>query len=104
MAQTRIQLNDVIYNAASQSFEALVSISDGTRSKRYACAIDAPINMSFEQATAGLKTQALRKHASGRGLHSQMRRQLPSQRAGRAAFDPRAWLSSLGCTTRSNAA
>ena len=57
--QTRqIQMNDVIYNAAEQCFEALVTVHDGDRSRKYACAINAPMTMSFDQAAKGLTTQA----------------------------------------------
>ncbi|MEQ6249853.1 orotidine 5-phosphate decarboxylase [Sulfitobacter sp. HNIBRBA3233] len=92
---TQVQLDNVIYNAATQSFEALVSVRSNGGTRRYACAIDAPITMSFEQAAEGLRTQALRRHSSGRGLYSQMKRHAPSLRAGREKFDPRRWLSEL---------
>lgn len=61
-----LQLSDVIYNAANQSFEALVSVHDASGTSRYACAIDAPIDMEFEIAATGLSTQALRRHTQGR--------------------------------------
>ncbi|KEJ90347.1 hypothetical protein [Sulfitobacter donghicola] len=104
MKQTKIQLNDVIYNAATQCFEALVTVSDDQRKKRYACAIEAPINMTFEQAAEGLKKQAMRKHVSGRSLFSQVLPHRPSVRAGRAAFDPKSWLEQLGFGSQQNAA
>ena len=94
--QTRpIQLTDVIYNAANQSFEALVTVHDGDQSRKYPCAINAPINMSFKDAAEGLKTQALRRHKASRGTYSEIRRHVPQQRAGRPAFDPMRWLESL---------
>lgn len=104
MKQTRIHLNDVIYNAGAQAFEALVTVDDGAKTRRYACAIKAPISLSFEDATAGLKTQAVRQHRKGTGLYSQMRRNAPSLRAGRARFDPRVWLTQLGFMPNSDAA
>lgn len=79
-----LQLNDVIYNAANQTFEALVAVHDASGTRRYACAIDAPIDMEFEIAAAGLTTQALRRHA--RGQVDSVRVPAPvTQRAGRLA-------------------
>ncbi|MFL4469053.1 orotidine 5-phosphate decarboxylase [Tateyamaria armeniaca] len=60
-----LQLNDVIYNAANQTFEALVSVHDASGARRYACAIDAPIDMEFKDAAKGLSKQALRRHKRG---------------------------------------
>ncbi|WP_299727570.1 orotidine 5-phosphate decarboxylase [uncultured Tateyamaria sp.] len=65
MQTVPLQLSDVIYNAANQTFEALVSVHDGSNARRYACAIDAPIDMEFEDAARGLSTQALRRHKRG---------------------------------------
>ncbi len=94
--QTRpIQLTDVIYNAATQSFEALVTIHDGDRFRKYACAIDAPISMTFEDAAHGLTKQALRRHKTRGGMFSEITRHTPSQRAGRPSFDPLRWLESI---------
>ena len=90
-----IQLSDVIYNAANQSFEALVTVHNDDGSRRYACAIDAPIDMSFEDAAKGLKTQAMRRHAGRGGLFSQTLTRSPALRAGRAKFDPVRWLHGL---------
>ncbi|MEL7091146.1 MAG: orotidine 5-phosphate decarboxylase [Pseudomonadota bacterium] len=59
------QLSDVIYNAATQSFEALVTIHDANEVRSYDCAIEAPITMDFQQAAKGLTTQALRRHSRG---------------------------------------
>lgn len=61
-----LQLSDVIYNAASQSFEALVTVHDASGKQRYACAIDAPIDLAFEDAARGLTKQALRHHGRTR--------------------------------------
>lgn len=94
--QPNVHINDVIYNASTQCFEALVSVHAGTRASKYPCAIEAPITMSFEDATEGLMTQALRRHSQRSGLHSQMRNHAPLPRAGRQRFDPRDWLEQLG--------
>jgi hypothetical protein len=94
--QTRpIQLTDVIYNAATQCFEALVTVQDGEQLRRYACAIDAPITMSYRDAADGLSRQALRRHAQKRGLNSEVLRHVPAQRAGRRSFDPLRWLEEV---------
>ena len=57
-----LQFSDVIYNAANQTFEALVTVHDQSGARRYACAISAPIDMEFEDAAKGLSTQAMRRH------------------------------------------
>ncbi len=94
--QTRpIQLTDVIYNAANQSFEALVTVHDSDASRKYACAINAPISMSFQDAAKGLTTQALRRHKTRGGVYSEMKFTAPVPRAGRRPFDPMRWLESL---------
>lgn len=94
--QTRpVQLTNVIYNAASQCFEALVTVHDGDKSKKYACAIDAPIEMTFEDAATGLKTQALRRHAGMSGLASRYITPRAAQRAGRPVHSTMEWLENL---------
>lgn len=94
--QTRpIQMTDVIYNAANQCFEALVTVQDGKQQRRYACAINAPITMSLRYAADGLTRQALRSHAQKRGLSSEVLRHVPAQRAGRRTFDPLRWLEEV---------
>lgn len=96
MTQTQVQLSQVIYNAANQSFEALATITNQTDTKTFPCSIEAPITISFERAAEGLKTQALRKSASSHGMYSQMRHHMATVRAGRPRFDPRTWLAQLG--------
>jgi len=104
MTHTSTQLNQVSYNAANQCFEALVIVTqDGTR-RAYACAIEAPITLSFEQAADGLRTQALRRSREATGMYSQMRHAPVRPRAGRAVFDPRKWLAQLGLSGFKNAA
>lgn len=66
MQTVPLQLSDVIYNAATQSFEALVIVHDAQTVRSYACAIAAPITMEFADAASGLATQALRRHTRGR--------------------------------------
>lgn len=71
-----LQFSDVIYNAATQRFEALVTVHDHSGARRYACAISAPIDMAFEEAAKGLSIQAMRRHDRkdlGSVLHSNSR-------------------------------
>ncbi len=94
--QTRpIELTNVIYNPANQCFEALVTVHDGDTTRKYPCAINAPIDMSFEDAAKGLSTQALRRHKGAATTYSEIARHVPAQRAGRPAFDPMRLLESL---------
>ena len=94
--QTRpTQLTDVIYNAATQSFEALVTVHDGDTSRKYPCAINAPIDMTFEDAAKGLTLQALRRDRARTDTFSRLAPHMPTQRAGRTGFDPKRWLESI---------
>jgi hypothetical protein len=95
MQRHTVELNNVIYNATSQRFEALATVHGGTETRKFACAIDAPIDMSFEDASVGLTTQALRRHSGRGGLSSsQVFNPTLAQRTIRAAaptkrnFDP----------------
>jgi hypothetical protein len=95
MQTTNLQLNDVIYNAAESSFEALVTVNEGGKSLRYACAINAPISMDFAEAARGLSKQAIRRHRNYVGMRSEIVSPHPELRAGRPKFDPRRWLENL---------
>lgn len=90
-----IQLKDVRYNAASQSFEAAVTVHDNATVRTYACAIAAPISMGFAEAATGLSKQAIRRHQQRGGLFSEADRPLVPQRAGRPGVDPVAWLKKM---------
>lgn len=87
MQSQSIQLSDVIYNAASQCFEALVTIRNGELTRRYPCATAGPITMSFSDAAAALKEEALRQHKRQDGLSSQIATPKPSPRALRLQPD-----------------
>ncbi len=95
MQTNPIQMSDVFYNAAEQSFEAVVTVHDGDRSRKYACSICAPITLSYKDAATGLSKQALRRHSGRGGLHSEIKRQTPPQRSGRPRFDPKTWLEEV---------
>ncbi|WP_243253576.1 orotidine 5-phosphate decarboxylase [Pseudosulfitobacter sp. DSM 107133] len=72
MQQYPVELNSVIYNATTQSFEALVTVHAAQGARKYACAFEAPITMSYADAASGLATQALRRHAGRGGLSSSL--------------------------------
>lgn len=96
MTQTQVQLRNVTYNAANQSFEALATVTSQSGTRTHPCFIEAPVTMSFEGAAKGLETQALRNDTRESGLSSQMRHRVVPVRAGRQRFGPRAWLAQLG--------
>ena len=62
MQTYKTELSDVIYNAANQAFEALVTVRDFGHTHKYPCAITAPITMDFKDAAEGLTRQANRRH------------------------------------------
>ncbi|MEQ6203265.1 orotidine 5-phosphate decarboxylase [Sulfitobacter sp. HNIBRBA2951] len=95
MKDTKTHIDQVIYNACAQQFEALVTVGTGDDAKKYACAIDAPITMTFKDAAQGLTTKALRMDKKHQGLRSFTRQHVAAVRAGRPRFDPRVWLSQL---------
>jgi hypothetical protein len=95
MQRHTVELSNVIYNAASQRFEALATVHGGTEARKFACAIEAPIDMSFEDAATGLTTQALRRNAGRGGLSSKhmfhpskVQRALRSVLPTKRSFDP----------------
>ncbi|APX13438.1 hypothetical protein [Tateyamaria omphalii] len=85
MQTVPLQLSDVIYNAATQSFEALVTVHDDRDSRSYACAINAPITMAFEDAAEGLATQAMRRHTHGRSRNAHLPAAMTPRRPNRLA-------------------
>lgn len=95
MQTQSVQLADVIYNAANQTFEALATVHSEGRTRKYACEINAPITMTFKEAAAGLTKQALRRESHRGGLYSEASVHVAHQRAGRPRFDPRRWLEEL---------
>ena len=95
MQAPSLQLSEVTYNAADQTFESLVTVGDGETKRKYACSIDAPISMSFEDAASGLGVQALRRHEGRGGMFSEVSNHVPAQRAGRRSFDALSWLEQI---------
>ena len=104
MPSSQIHLSQVIYNAATRSFEGKATIREGGQTYSYACEIQAPITMTFEDAAKGLSTQAMRRHNGRGGLRSTTQMQLSHARAGRPRFDPVRWLEMLINRPDTNAA
>lgn len=104
MTGLEITIETVSYNAAEQTFEGLVTVSDAQKMRRYPCAIAAPITMSFETAAQGLSRQAFRKHTRASGVYSQIKRHAPSMRKPRRRFDPRSLFALLTTATEQRAA
>ncbi len=70
MLTLKPELTDVIYNAATQAFEAKVTLHEPTGPVSYACEVEAPITTSFEDAAELLTREALRRHGAPLGLRS----------------------------------
>lgn len=87
MENQTVELSNVIYNAANQSFEALATVYAGSLTRSFACEINAPIDMKFEDAAKGLSTQALRRFNGRGGLSSvhPVTTRAPKIRAGRTS-------------------
>lgn len=66
------RVSDVIYNAATQSFEATVTLFENNAGVKYACSVPAPITMSFQDATRRLIAQARRQQKTPVGLRARM--------------------------------
>ena len=78
MTPIKVQLDNVTYNAATQAFEARAVLYDGDRRHSYACMIEAPITMEYDDAAGRLSRQAFRFHRAyrkslGRPLRSRPR-------------------------------
>ncbi len=76
-----IELSDVRYNAANQQFEAAVTVHDNSTVRTYACAIEAPISTSFEDAAQRLGKTAIEQHQNHGGLFSETQRFTPLKNA-----------------------
>jgi hypothetical protein len=95
MSKYPVKVDSVRYNAATQSFEATVTVYGSLGTRNYACAFEAPITMSFTDAAEGLATQGRRRYAGRGGLHSRNSQRPVKQRAGRRSFNPAQWLEGL---------
>lgn len=92
MSNERIKMDGVRYNAATQSFEATVTVFGDEGRRSYACAIPAPITMSFADAADGLARQAKRRYDGRGGLFTRPVPRHPAIRSGRRRFSPSEWL------------
>ena len=90
-----VQLTDVIYNAATQSFEASVTIYEKSAAYRYPCVIEGPISMRFQDAAKALEKQAFRQHGNPAGLCSVTRQPIPQRQLRHHRLDLRVWLQNL---------
>jgi hypothetical protein len=95
MSKHPVKIDSVRYNAATQSFEAAVTVYGDRGTRSYACAIEAPITTTFAEAAEGLAVQAQRRYGGRGGLHSRRTAHVPRLRAGGRAFDPSRWLQGL---------
>ncbi|MEL7100304.1 MAG: orotidine 5-phosphate decarboxylase [Pseudomonadota bacterium] len=98
MTNPSIQLSEVVYNAATQSFEARATVYAPEGARVYACAIDAPITMTFADAASGLSKQALRRHTARGGLRARIiapARAVAARARARRRMDPFAMLRRL---------
>jgi len=66
------RVSDVIYNAATHSFEATVTFYENGTAVKYACEVSAPITMSFEDATRRLIAQAKRQQKKPGSLQARV--------------------------------
>ena len=83
MTPIRVELSNVTYNAANQSFEARATLHDMGIRHSYACMIEGPITMGFDDAAGKLSRQAFKIHRlagrmRSRGQHPQVQRLLSS--------------------------
>ncbi|MEM7521102.1 MAG: orotidine 5-phosphate decarboxylase [Pseudomonadota bacterium] len=90
-----IELSDVRYNAGTQSFEASVTVHDNATVRRYACAMQAPITMAFDDAAKGLAKQAIRRHQRRGGLFSDMTDRVQNVPARMTRRTAKRWLARL---------
>lgn len=88
MTQHPVELSNVIYNPATQSFEARAVVHDPKGARSYACAVSSPITTNFEEASARLNSEALRRHGGQSSALPQARiarkRQEPTRTGQRA--------------------
>lgn len=95
MYTRQIQMNDVIYNAAEQCFEAVVTVHDGDSLRKYACSINAPMSTSFADAAKGLSTQAERRHLGRGGMFSEVQKSIGTKPTRTARFELKSWLENI---------
>ncbi len=90
-----IELDDVRYNAATQSFEAAVRLHDGPITRTYPCSVEAPLSTAFEYATRRLSALAIQQHVSGGGLFSETGQRAQPHARRKQRLSSQGWLSKL---------
>jgi len=87
MSSYHAQVQNLHYNAATQSFEAIVALHEGSDTLKFPCSLEAPIEFSFEWVARRLVAQA--KAARKRGAQHMVSRSRVAARK-RAATSPTA--------------
>lgn len=72
MQTSRTQIGDVTYNAATQSFEALVTFHTESGRVRVAAEFQAPLSEDFETVAEGLWRDALDRRVDPLALHARL--------------------------------
>ncbi|SNR48928.1 hypothetical protein [Puniceibacterium sediminis] len=72
MQTSRTQIGDVTYNAATQSFEALVTFHTKAGRVRVAAEFHAPLSEDFEVVTESLWQDALDRRRDPLALHARL--------------------------------
>lgn len=73
-----IDHNDIRYNAAQETFEALVTIHGAGAPVTYATTLEAPLDLPLELAEKQLRARALWLHENRAGLRSLCRVEQPT--------------------------
>ena len=73
MAHPKHRISDVIYNAATQSFEARVTLFEATGAATYAASYHAPLDTAYAEASAALVRNAQDQARTRAGLVMTMR-------------------------------
>ena len=93
MQTSRPQIGDVTYNAATQSFEALVTFDTPTGRIRVAASVPGQIAQDPETMTDALRHDALERKSEPSALHARLEGADAPRR--RAAYPPRRWYAAL---------
>lgn len=66
MSNYKTEVQNIAYNAATQSFEAIVVFHEEGDVIKYPCSLAFPVDAEFEDVTKGLVSVAKSQRASGR--------------------------------------
>ena len=100
-----ILAEDIRYNPASSCFEARVTVHGAGPARVYACEIKGELSLEENEIETALRSDAMRRHMSHKGLYSSRRsgEPRPMHKPERAAAT-RNWLSRLPSITQLSAA